>query len=153
MEVWAFRAWHKNEKKMYEVSGFEIVLEGQGKAKVTLAERDPENKYHTHWTWMSEVIIMRATPILDSKGLLIFEQDIILLDNAYWAISFGDWKIPIKNSNIIIPNAATQTNICGVGYYLLNSQKGALIHMEDVARRGTVVGNAFENEYLLKLAT
>lgn len=137
---------------MCEVSGFEIVLNGQGKAKVTLAEKNAEGKYHTHWVWMSDVVMMRALPFADCKGKLVFEQDIILLDKEYWIVSFGDWKIPLRN-NIVLPTAPTNhENICGVGYYLLSpKRKAAYVHLIDIPLRGQIVGNSFENANLIKM--
>jgi len=133
-----FRAWHKTEKKMCEVSlinfdkgafligvkkGEDEYIEG-GK-KIVIA---PEDGRFCEW---NEFDLIQFTGLKDKNGVEIYEFDIVAIDNE---------ENPVITKCIYEP-----------GYFtLLDSAGGSwtrqLFHQQE---RLEVVGNRFENPELL----
>ena len=133
-----FRAWHKTEKKMCEVSlinfdkgafligvkkGEDEYIEG-GK-KIVIA---PEDGRFCEW---NEFELLQFTGLKDKNGVEIYEFDIVAIDNE---------ENPVITKCIYEP-----------GYFtLLDSAGGSwtrqLFHQQE---RLEVVGNRFENPELL----
>lgn len=118
-----FRAWHKKEKKMYNLDFWSFLTDD-------ISLHNFKGKYIPH---ISEVELMQYTGLKDKNGKECFEDDILLYKgykgrvwyNKNVVRFFIDWEVP---RSIELPQ--------------FNSS---------FSEWGKVIGNIYENPELLKL--
>lgn len=127
-----YRAWNKNNKKMYEVLTLDIIDE-----KALIENKDNPNKILRGYAKYENIVLMQSTGMKDKNGAEIYEGDIVK------PVSFASWIGVVKYSS---ENAA----------YILDDHNNEFIRGENVYlsqfNEGLEVkGNIYENPELMEV--
>lgn len=141
-----YKAWHKEEKRMYEV--LEISLEGKSiTSKLPWASNVFGNPYIPIKFGFDEVILMQSTGLKDSKGVEIFEGDII--SDAQGVSTLGK-KCDETGAQGYLHASEVKADHCGVhtfddiGNYIQLGVEGQDVFEVEV------IGNIYHNSELLE---
>ncbi|BFH70616.1 hypothetical protein J27TS7_57900 [Paenibacillus dendritiformis] len=125
-----FRAWHKADKKIYQVTGFtqkHWLLRGKG------FPMPP-----------SAIEVMQYTGLTDRNGKEIYEGDIVRFLDAYSYGETGDWDECVCTGKIEWDNLLAQ-------FYVTNRESMSNDDFwEQCGEECEVIGNIYEHPHLLK---
>lgn len=129
-----YRAFYKNNQKMYQVLTLDIIdkkalIEWHGKT---------DNDYLRGYAPLDDIVLMQYTGLKDNNGKEIYEGDIVK------PVSFASWIGIVKYSS---ENAA----------YILDDHnnefiKGENVYLSQFNEGLEVVGNIYENPELLEVS-
>lgn len=155
MDRFKFRAWDKEEEKMYEV--YEIHFDANHNGSVYCGQRkeldkDNNNIYPKKELTFGSNVIMACTGLKDKNGKLIYEGDIVIMPDTYTeSVDVGVGMCPVAQQELntfgkvvfkkgafgIEINEATENYYEGFNFFE---------DIEDIE----IIGNIYENPELLK---
>jgi uncharacterized phage protein (TIGR01671 family) len=124
------RAWHKENKTMYKVSGLDftdevVFLDAFMCEEFDLTDRDIEADF-------DEVVFMQESGLQDTAGFNVFEGDLIKFEDAIFIAMYGDFGDSV-------------TGVNGFGWHLAGEEYTFIYQ-----GGGEKIGNTFENSVVEK---
>ena len=113
-----FRAWSREQKKLFVIDNKFHITDGQ-----TVYKLDPHNKETRYFPMpLANPVIMQYTGLKDRSGKEIYEWDIVERDGILGVIEWNAqqgawWIVGIINKNTDIVTSFTFTEKLGNGYY------------------------------------
>jgi uncharacterized phage protein (TIGR01671 family) len=83
-----FRAWNKQEKKMFPVS--DISFGDDGRALTVVFQTVPKGKYYRGLVDGENGILMQFTGLKDRHGEEIYEDDVVIWDGGQYTVTFSE---------------------------------------------------------------
>lgn len=127
-----FRAWNTQTKIMKEVS--QISFDDK-----QIAEYAPKDKVSVHLNFQPHFILMQCTGLRDNNNKLIYEGDIVKIDDEIFVIIYWRGEFTAES----IDNAISQEERVHMNWYNFCYPNNTPILPE-------IIGNIYENPELLE---
>lgn len=150
-----FRAWDKKEKKMYYPKKYTYEIEGTGEKQtdldmvVFLGRRWSVDRAGEELVGEKCGVLMQFTGLKDSKGIEIYEGDIVEHRSKYQHVA-GRFKVIYGDKGEFAGFCLWRVGKIKPRYHRDTGWAGILGSQGHLAKKLKVIGNIYENSELLK---